>query len=94
MDRVIDWNWTGEAGFVPLLLMLLAAPTIVVRRLTYAARRRTDWDVLVYRGGVGDYRPKDAVLIENLPSKAAAVDRAEQVWRHLSEHDALPTEST
>jgi hypothetical protein len=83
-------NWVDEAGLVPLLLMLLAVPTIVGRRLAYAARRRTDWDVLVYRGGVGDYRPKEALLIENLPSKAAAVERAEQLWHHLSEHDRLP----
>lgn len=90
LDRVMELNWTNELGFVPLLLMVLAVPSVVVRRLAYVVRRRTDWDVLVYRGGVGDYRPKDAVLVENVPSKAAAVERAEQLWHHLSEHDRLP----
>lgn len=90
LDRALDLNWPDELGFVPLLLGLPAVPTIVARRLTYAARRRTDWEVLVYRGDVGGYQPKDAVLVENLPSKAAAVERAEQLWQHLSDHDRLP----
>ena len=94
LDRVSGWNWVGEAGFVPLLLMLLGVPTIVVRRVSYATRRRTDWDVLVYRGSASDYRPKDALLVENLSSKPAAVEQAEHVWHHLSEHDRLPIDGT
>ena len=91
LDRISDWNLVNEAGLLPLLLMILALPTITLRLLLYAAQRRADWDVLAYRGGVGEYRPKDAVLVENLPSRADAAERAEQVWRHLSEYDRPPT---
>jgi hypothetical protein len=83
------WDST-EFGFVPLLLWLPAVPAIVARRVAYAARRRTDWEVLVFRGHADSYRPKAAVLVETLPSKAAAVERAEQMWRHLSDYDRLP----
>lgn len=60
------------------------------RRLRYRIARRSGWDVLVYPGEVPDYRPRDALAIDNLPTKTAAVERAEHLWEFLSEQDRLP----
>jgi hypothetical protein len=81
-------------GFLPLFLMLLVdVPCTVAYRLAYLLRRRTDWDVLVYRGQEVDYRPWAAATVQNVRSRAAASERAEELWRYLAEHDDLPREA-
>lgn len=93
MDRVLGLNWVGELGFVPLVLMTLAFPSVLARRLAYSLRGRADWDVLVYRGAHShDYRPRDAVLIENHSSMEAAAQRAEVVSAQLLQRDELPSD--
>jgi hypothetical protein len=91
LDRVLDLNWVGDFGFIPLLLLPLAFPSIVLRWTAYRLRGRTDWDVLVYdESWSGEYRPSHAVLVENWGNRAEAAARAEAVSAHLTKLDALP----
>lgn len=93
LDRMDEGMAVGSAGFVMAVLALtLPLPSIAWRRLRYRLGGRTDWDVLIYRGEVPDYRPRDAVKVENAPTKRAAIERAEALWSVLCERDHLPQE--
>lgn len=91
LDRVPDRHWFwNPLGGAPEALRLLAVPSMIARRLAYAVRRRTDWDVLVYDRKQIGHEPRRARLVEHLPTQAAAAARAETLWKHLCDHDALP----
>jgi hypothetical protein len=91
LDRLENGMWVGSGGFILAVIALtFPLPSMAWRRLRYRITRRSDWDVLVYPGEVPDYRPRDAALIDNLPTKSAAVQRAEYLWAFLSERDRLP----
>jgi hypothetical protein len=86
--------WLGGGGVVMAVIALtFPLPSIAWRRLRYRIRRRSDWDALIYRGEVPDYRPREAVRVDNMPTKAAAIERAEHFWAFLSEHDRAPQEN-
>lgn len=80
----------GPLALIPLALFGLAVPSIAARRISYAVRGRTDWDVLVYEGAEPDHRPRHAVLHETRATRTEAEGRAETVSAHLLAHDTLP----
>jgi hypothetical protein len=82
----------GASDLVLLIQLLLPAPSMAARRMAYLFRRRTDWDVFVYRGAMPDHRPRRAALVQNEPTKAAAAERAEALSAHLLVHDLLPSD--
>lgn len=87
LDRVIDSNWVGEFAVIPLALTLLAVPSILARRLAYLIRRRSDWEVLVFEGWEGDYRPKRSLHRERFATKGEAVKAADVVYQRLLSGD-------
>jgi hypothetical protein len=97
LDAALDkpnWEQADPASglsLIPVALMLLAVPSIASRWVVYHARRRQDWDVLVFFSGTvpGAHLPT-ALRIESCPTKGAAANRAEQVWAYLCAHNALP----
>jgi hypothetical protein len=98
LDRVsnrFDWEAADPASglpMVPIALMALALPSIALHWVSYHARPRTDWDVLVFAGDAPDDHPASAQLLESCPTKEAACLRAEDLWTYLSAHEALPAE--
>ena len=60
LDTAVAWESAGPLALVPLLLELLTVPARLFRWISYRLRRRCDWDVTVYAGVQGDYRPPDA----------------------------------
>jgi hypothetical protein len=89
------WRWLDRledlVGDLAMPLVLLTAVPAAWNRLAYRLRRRTDWEVLVSEGRAPVYRPDLAVLLERLPTKAAAEARAEVVWSQLDRDGTLPT---
>lgn len=93
LDRLDNGMWVGSGGAVlGLVALTFPLPSMAWRRLAYRIGRRSDWDALIYRGEVPDYRPRDAVVVDNMPTKAAAIQRAEYFWAFLSERDRPPEE--
>ena len=85
------WGVSGtEADLIPTVLFGLAVPSIVTRRVSYRARQRTDWDVLVFEGLQDEYRPRAAVHVEHCDTRGDAERRADALWSHLLAHDGLP----
>ena len=89
LDDAVGWDGADVLGFIPLLLMLLTIPSRLVRWISYRLRRRRDWDITVYAGVQGDYRPRKAELHEIWPDKATAAGRAETLWSRLAAHDTI-----
>jgi hypothetical protein len=91
LDRLDKGMSVGSGGFILAVIALtFPLPSMAWRRLRYRTTHRSDWDVLVYKGEALDYSPRDAVLIVNLPTKAATVQRADHLWAFLSDQDRLP----
>lgn len=90
LDRADRLDLSGEAGVIAILLLVLTIPSVTFRRIVYAVRGRSDWDVLVYRGMESDHRPHRAVRHEKCATREAAQSRATELLDAAGKVDWTP----